>query len=155
MFFYSLCFETEGLANLNTKSSLVTVFSIHYKLPSVLTTHKRDSMISSEQTGLNLSSWFFFSHKPPYFHVIWEEYFLTFCSQPTSLPVRNVAEQHLMLQYLQQNILNDKSSARLRFFFFFCCGLWSALTSMQWRNLYIETEKSEQTVFAQIFLSQY
>ena len=31
------------------------------------------------------------------------------------------------------------------------CDLWH----MRWRNANIETEKSEQTLFAQIFLSQY
>ena len=36
-----------------------------------------------------------------------------------------------------------------------CFGLWSALWHMRWRNLNTETEKSEQTVFGQISLSQY
>ena len=34
-------------------------------------------------------------------------------------------------------------------------GQWSALWHMRWRNLNIETEQSEQTVFAHISLSQY
>ena len=33
--------------------------------------------------------------------------------------------------------------------------VFEVLCSMWWRNLNIETEKSEQTVFAQISLSQY
>ena len=58
--------------------------------------------------------------------------------------------------HILQHILRDKSSVWPVFYFFIfllllcsCCALWH----MQWRTLNIETEKSEQTVFAQISLS--
>ena len=72
------------------------------------------------------------------------------------LSLRTGAQTMLYLSHVSiydyQSIHKDKRSAGTVFFF---CDLLSVSCHMQWRYLYVGTEKSEQTVFAQISLSEY